>query len=763
MDWASLASSPNETSSSSSSRGIPILDGSTATFSEFMSKYSIYKALLLRQCHKITGAHRNWTGLDGIREIFRQDAGSVRRAWTYETNEVLLNQNMETKGNDVRSNTSDSSRQTPESVLNNESGGLQRWYASFILQKDSPSLQHALDSLPIREPKCLRGVFHTDCVWFFFGRNDLCNRGRANVMTGKAEHVDDVRNDGTWHLQTTGTKVWYLRPNPSADWPTGEPPDITFTTDLGTDTPKVEVKVSAGDVLVLNTRLWFHQTSIPVHPRGELSLSYARDFFLLPDTDQNPIVPAIEADSKRRVQEPNSDMFMANRMGSWATSSITQGQEVFVENSAFSLQANPGIYLACATCGKSLLGVNEHLKMLSSNGRLRSDLVNQSNSERNDNAVPGIYLGLNHRNNRANINDEKGNNVARNHVDLAYCSVSCQRAGSLHHLLMNGKFKQFLDQCEPIEAGVPLDQDAKNTLLFAAHIVITAVAVHELQAITTVLAISALSESGRQWWEMKAIEEENPQLNKKLQDLAREAWQALCLEMEPAGFGEAARAIGFNGFARLLAAVFEKSWSFEYIDNNEIDEGESEEITKLPSLLELHTGEFLKQILSRGNQSEEPSSISQIRSHLTELEEGLNLEIPEGANSNEALLERAQNLHMLAQNFPAFVGFGIFPRTARVRVGDDDGEDPPNCMAVLDQSQPVVKVMAVRDIAAGEELILGGSSETGNENDHGSMNTQVESKQLDRSQTSSDSKQSSRTRQRDSSGSDSKSSKRQRN
>jgi hypothetical protein len=110
-------------------------------------------------------------------------------------------------------------------------------------------------------------VSHSNCIWVFFGQNM-----GAEAMKGRDEHIDQVYHSGTWHVQLAGTKVWNLRPNLDGEWPSGSPPPI----------PSLRVEVKAGEIIMINTRLWFHATELPctADARDQLSLSYARDFHI---------------------------------------------------------------------------------------------------------------------------------------------------------------------------------------------------------------------------------------------------------------------------------------------------------------------------------------------------------------------------------------------------------------------------------------------------------------------------------------------------
>ena len=68
--------------------------------------------------------------------------------------------------------------------------------------------------------------------------------------------------------------MWHLRPNEAGDWPAGSR--------LPACPQRLRVEATSGDLLLINTALWYHQTEIPTTAGGAggLSLSYARDFHL---------------------------------------------------------------------------------------------------------------------------------------------------------------------------------------------------------------------------------------------------------------------------------------------------------------------------------------------------------------------------------------------------------------------------------------------------------------------------------------------------
>ena len=197
----------------------------------------------------------------------------------------------------------------------NDSAGLPpgHWYCSFIAQsasaaksggqprkavpdskREAAALAAFHAALPISNFDFLKGgaarrdkggISHTAPVWVFLGR------AASREMPGRPEHTDSVSHEGTWHLQVAGAKRWAIRPAADRGWGHGGPPQIVSTPPAGkatkprtaerakqTTAPALIVECQPGDILIINTRLWFHATTLPVTgPRG-ISMSYARDF-----------------------------------------------------------------------------------------------------------------------------------------------------------------------------------------------------------------------------------------------------------------------------------------------------------------------------------------------------------------------------------------------------------------------------------------------------------------------------------------------------
>lgn len=118
-------------------------------------------------------------------------------------------------------------------------------------------------------------VSHNDSVWLFFGQNNTRRR-----MPGRPPHTDKMKHHGTWHVQLSGSKVWYLR----ATSELLEAAGVDHDDDTDATLPSHAVQCNAGDVLVVNTRLWWHSTKLPSllqdPSEDKLCLSYARDFVI---------------------------------------------------------------------------------------------------------------------------------------------------------------------------------------------------------------------------------------------------------------------------------------------------------------------------------------------------------------------------------------------------------------------------------------------------------------------------------------------------
>lgn len=139
-----------------------------------------------------------------------------------------------------------------------ESSAETSWYVSFIA-KTVP------EDLPFKEMPIAKS--HSDSIWFFVGHHASKD---GKPLRGRPEHTDDVPHDGTFHIQARGSKRWFLRPT---DELLAERPDSGLNAN-----DSFEIECKRGDLIAVNTRLWWHQTELPASK--EPSFSYARDFYL---------------------------------------------------------------------------------------------------------------------------------------------------------------------------------------------------------------------------------------------------------------------------------------------------------------------------------------------------------------------------------------------------------------------------------------------------------------------------------------------------
>ena len=84
--------------------------------------------------------------------------------------------------------------------------------------------------------------------------------------------------------------------------------------------PRLLVKVETGDIIIVNTRIWWHQTRIPFTGRRGLSISYARDFFS----------PALALPG-RHASASQSDSY-TNIDGLYASRRVKRGGVVLTQN-----------------------------------------------------------------------------------------------------------------------------------------------------------------------------------------------------------------------------------------------------------------------------------------------------------------------------------------------------------------------------------------------------------------------------------------------
>jgi hypothetical protein len=253
--------------------------------------YDVYQVVHLRNVPLRTQSSKvlTWKDLDAL----YQNLGSEdQKSWC-----------VETKGSDDIS---------PEHFLKDVPTQV-RAYCSFLVQNDKEALDSLLAKLPSPAPELLGWdeSLHEPAVWVFFGRNA---KGMAE-LDGRPEHTDSVSHDGTWHVQLSGRKRWSLRPSSDMLQHLLQYLPRRCTKDW-TDEVRMDVECSERDVFIVNTRLWFHQTAIPVQQKPSVSL--ARDFRFEGKAESGPDVPAMGS--------------MSNVDGMYARNSIEEGTIIFTED-----------------------------------------------------------------------------------------------------------------------------------------------------------------------------------------------------------------------------------------------------------------------------------------------------------------------------------------------------------------------------------------------------------------------------------------------
>lgn len=255
----------------------------------------------------------SWRDLSSFFQRLEKD----RESWTHET--VLQDH---TKNGDL----SDVNLVALKFLSPNNHSSVQSGYCSFIVQHDIEVMNDLLNRLPIsdlpfKESDPESNIKYGPGLWIFFGRNHS-NVADGSILHGRGEHTDSVSHDGTWHYQMSGLKEWFIRP-------TLEMLNILDLNAYGDETVKqwkdeedkaiakelrsrLHIKCQAQDIILINTRLWWHMTQLPsgVDP----SVSYARDIYLQSAND-----------------ESNDEEEMTNVDGLYAAEDIEAGTIIFRE------------------------------------------------------------------------------------------------------------------------------------------------------------------------------------------------------------------------------------------------------------------------------------------------------------------------------------------------------------------------------------------------------------------------------------------------
>eukprot|EP00931_Biecheleriopsis_adriatica_P073271 TRINITY_DN47596_c0_g1_i1.p1 TRINITY_DN47596_c0_g1~~TRINITY_DN47596_c0_g1_i1.p1 ORF type:complete len:352 (-),score=54.19 TRINITY_DN47596_c0_g1_i1:51-1106(-) len=303
---------------------VPTYREQDMTAEAFNREYGKYQILHVRG----SGARRKGPRptLGSLRQVYKQYPRMVRNAFCLES--------APWKEAPSPSSSSTQAGEPVQRLLGKPRPPAGRWYASFIVQHNKKALAAFLAKvLPAGAPSFLlpspeqkgkpsssssrkgNTPHHSDALWVFFGKNPL-----PSPLVGRSEHTDAITHSGTWHVQLCGSKVWTLRPTA----------ELVRKVRALRGVGSVRVRCEEGDVLCINTRLWWHSTQIPSN--CTFTLSVARDMYL---------------DGRKA-----SDCDMTNVDGHYALKAISKNQVVFTEDTA------PGLELPRSR--NSNLGLREH-------------------------------------------------------------------------------------------------------------------------------------------------------------------------------------------------------------------------------------------------------------------------------------------------------------------------------------------------------------------------------------------------------------------
>ena len=297
----------------------------------FFEAYEKHQAVLIKSARTQEVGKKetlSWRGLAALFDSLTEDDKST-----------FCIENAAANG-DGESGSGGSKKGAPKEFLapNGDGDEERRGYCSFLVQDEKaladtlgrlPMPQLPLDTTSNESSTSEKEMRHGPCLWIFFGRN----ASKEINLDGRPEHTDSVSHDGTWHYQLSGCKEWHIRPtaelikrrndegrNGKAQ-KSADPPTTAGV--AGSEEGRVIVKCNEGDVLILNTKLWWHKTVIPPQPISKdsdclsvPSVSYARDVYFNEANDSAKTVD----DSK-----------MSNLDGLYAASDIEKDTVIFTE------------------------------------------------------------------------------------------------------------------------------------------------------------------------------------------------------------------------------------------------------------------------------------------------------------------------------------------------------------------------------------------------------------------------------------------------
>lgn len=372
--YLSLANKSNGGDGISSSTSSPI-NRTLISRSDFDDAYNSFQVLHIR------GYVPKSTSLDKDRSFTAEDVQSLfaslndkdKESWCIENK---ANQNGKTS--------------SPDEFLDVKTKD-QRGYCSFLVQHSTTVMEQLLEKrlplihLPVAETQhgtCDRKVpnkpdvadtaqmkvKYGPCLWLFFGKNyktDNSNEKDTSAtatppLVGRPEHTDSITHDGTWHYQLSGTKIWRIRPtkellnmihdddavdteqkkSTNKKRKLSESDDVQINANAGDEEEKdyIEVECKQGDILLINTRLWWHSTLIPTQDDVPC-ISYARDIYFVRSKNATTTMTAETSDkseegddSNEEGDDSNKQSSMTNIDGTYAAEDIEASTVLFTEH-----------------------------------------------------------------------------------------------------------------------------------------------------------------------------------------------------------------------------------------------------------------------------------------------------------------------------------------------------------------------------------------------------------------------------------------------
>ena len=247
---------------------VPIVTSQNEIIKKYQEKYVV----LYRPSNNNNRVNKMDLNLNTVAAVFKDSNDEIKKSFCVENSG---------NGTDLNEKIVFNSNSKSDNKYN-------KWYASFIAQHDE-KLLNKLNTKLLPIPFIDTNVFHSDIIWFFIGKNI----DQTCPLEGRAEHTDSVTHDGTWHYQCSGEKIWEIRPTQKLiniinnskkkmmNNSNNNNNNIETKQEHLTMDNKMIIKCQAGDVLLINTKLWWHHTKIPPtnNANHQVSISYARDIY----------------------------------------------------------------------------------------------------------------------------------------------------------------------------------------------------------------------------------------------------------------------------------------------------------------------------------------------------------------------------------------------------------------------------------------------------------------------------------------------------